>query len=153
MISGPSVAGGDRPRDTRALIPEHLGNGFRRGRAPCSAAAEWMVVTRPPWWSPKGDNARMSERHAMRKVREVLRLRFEVGCSHRALQASTGLSKGSVSEYLKRATARGLTWPEAQSISDADVEAYLFRAIGRSEPHGRTPIDFAWVHTELRRPG
>jgi hypothetical protein len=82
-------------------------------------------------------------RHAMRKVREVLRLRFEVDCSHRAIQASTGLSKGSVSEYLKRATTRGLTWPEAQSMNDADVEAYLFRAIGRSEPHGRTPIDLA----------
>jgi hypothetical protein len=37
----------------------------------------------------------------MLKVREVLRSRFEVGCLHRAIQASTGLSKGSVSDYLK----------------------------------------------------
>jgi hypothetical protein len=63
----------------------------------------------------------------MRKVREVLRLRFEVGCSHRAIQASTGLSKGSVSDYLKRAATRSLTWAEASSMSDADVEARLFR--------------------------
>ena len=84
----------------------------------------------------------------MRKVREVLRLRFEVGCSHRAIQASTGLSKGSVSDYLKRAATRGLTWPEAQSMSDADVEATLFHAVGRSEPPGRVPIDFAWVHAD-----
>ena len=89
----------------------------------------------------------------MRKVREVLRLRFEVGCSHRAIQASTGLSKGSVSDYLKRAATRSLTWAEASSMSDADVEAHLFRAVGCNEPPGRSPIDFAWVHTELRRPG
>ena len=89
----------------------------------------------------------------MRKVREVLRLRFEVGCSHRAIQASTGLSKGSVSDYLKRAATRSLTWAEASSMTDADVEARLFRTVGCNEPPGRSPIDFAWVHTELRRPG
>jgi transposase len=89
----------------------------------------------------------------MRKVREVLRLRFECGCSQRAIQASTGLSKGSVSDYLRRAVTRGLAWPDAQSMSDADVEAYLFRDVGRNEPPSRAPIDFAWVHVELRRPG
>ena len=89
----------------------------------------------------------------MRKVREVLRLRFDVGCSQRAIQASTGLSKGSVSDYLKRAAAHGLTWPDASAMSDADVEARLFRAVGRNEPMGRSPVDFAWVHTELRRAG
>ena len=89
----------------------------------------------------------------MRKVREVLRLRFEVGCSQRAIQASTGLSKGSVSDYLKRAATRGLTWPEARAMSDADVEARLFRDVGRNEPPDRAPIDFAWVHGELRKPG
>ena len=89
----------------------------------------------------------------MRKVREVLRLRFEVGCSQREIQASTGLSKGSVSDYLKRAAACGVGWAEARSLSDADVEARLFRTVGRNEPAGRTPIDWSWVHVELRRPG
>jgi len=89
----------------------------------------------------------------MRKVREVLRLRFEVCCSQREIQASTGLSKGSVSDYLKRAAAAGLTWERARSMTDADVEAALFRVVGRNEPAGRAPIDLAWVHTELRKPG
>ncbi|WP_394829300.1 hypothetical protein [Pendulispora albinea] len=89
----------------------------------------------------------------MRKVREVLRLRFEVGCSQREIQASTGLSKGSVGDYLKRAAACGLTWPEARSMTDAEVEARLFRLVGRNEPLLRAPIDFQWVHTELRKPG
>ena len=89
----------------------------------------------------------------MRKVREVLRLRFEVGCSQREIQASTGLSKGSVSDYLKRAAAAGLAWEAARSMTDADVEARLFRAVGRNEPSHRAPIDMKWVHTELRKPG
>src|SRR5258708_22327209 len=94
----------------------------------------------------------MSERHTMRKVREVLRLRFEGGCSHRAIQASTGLSKGSVSDYLKRAATRSFTWAEASSMTDADVEARLFRTVGRNEPPGRSPSDFPCVHTQPRRP-
>ena len=89
----------------------------------------------------------------MRKVREVLRLRFELGCSQRQIQASTGLSKGSVCDYLKRATAAGLAWDAASSLTDAEVEGRLFRAVGRGEPSDRAPIDFSWVHTELRKAG
>jgi len=89
----------------------------------------------------------------MRKVRAVLRLRYESSCSQREIQASTGLSKGSVSDYLKRARRAGVTWEVARELSDADVEARLFHAVGRSEPRGRVPIDFEWVHREMRRKG
>ncbi|RYZ67902.1 MAG: IS21 family transposase [Proteobacteria bacterium] len=89
----------------------------------------------------------------MRKVREVLRLHFEAGCTQREIRASTGLSKGSVSEYLKRAREAGLAWETARAMGDAEVEAALFRDVGRNEPLGRSPIDFAWVHTELSKTG
>lgn len=70
----------------------------------------------------------MSRRHTMRKIREVLRLRFEQGCSQRQIQASTGLSKGSVSDYLKRAAEAGLTWEQARDLGDAEVDSRLFKA-------------------------
>lgn len=89
----------------------------------------------------------------MRKVREVLRLRYERGCTQREIQASTGLSKGSVSDYLKRADQVGLTWELARDLSDADVEARIFKVVGTKEPPGRVPIDFAWVHREMRKKG
>ena len=89
----------------------------------------------------------------MRRIREVLRLRFECGCSHRAISSSTGLSKGSVSDYLHRADAAGLTWEEASKLDDAEAERRLFRAIGRNEPLSRAPIDFEWVQRELPKTG
>jgi transposase len=95
----------------------------------------------------------MATRHTMRKIREVLRLKYEQGRSQRQIQAATGLSKGSVGEYLRRAERAGLTWPTAEPLSDAELETRLFRQIGRNEPPGRTPIDFGWVHKELRRTG
>jgi len=89
----------------------------------------------------------------MRKVREVLRLRLELGRSHREIGAATGLSKGSVSDYLSRAAAAGLTWDVACELGDAEVEALLFTRVGAAEPPSRAAIDFDWVHRELRRKG
>jgi transposase len=89
----------------------------------------------------------------MRKIREVLRLYHERGCSHREIQASTGLSKGSVSDYLKRVRNAGLTWETARELSNAELEARVFKAVGRLEPRDRVPIDFGWVHRELRKTG
>ena len=88
----------------------------------------------------------------MRKIREVLRLR-DSGLSQRAISASTGMSKGAVGDYLKRARGAGLGWDTARAMSDADVEARLFKMVGQCEPLRRAPIDMAWVHHELRRAG
>jgi transposase len=93
------------------------------------------------------------ERHAMRKIREVLRLKYESGLSHRSISASTGMSKGSVSDYLRRAVEAGLTWEIAQGLDDAELEQLLFRDVGRNLPPARAPIDFEWIHRELPRHG
>ena len=93
----------------------------------------------------------MAERHSMRKIREVLRLKYELGLGHRAIAASCAIAKGSVSDYLRRAQDAGLTWQEAKGLTDTEVEQRLFRHLGRNEPSARAPIDFAWVHRELRR--
>jgi transposase len=96
----------------------------------------------------------MTERLSMRKVREVLRLRYECGRSHAEIAASIGIGETTVGGYLTRATQRQLTWAEAGAMTDADVEARLFQdAVGRNEPPARVPVDFAWVHRELSRPG
>ena len=42
---------------------------------------------------------------------------------------------------------------QARDMDDAAVESRLFKLLGRAEPAQRVPIDFAWVHRELRRVG
>ena len=39
----------------------------------------------------------------MRKTKEVLRLRFELGLGHRQIARSCGIGLGTVHEYLERA--------------------------------------------------
>jgi len=89
----------------------------------------------------------------MRKIREVLRLHFELSCTHRQIAAACSVSPATVGDYLGRAMRAGLGWEQAQSLSEAEVEAKLFTYIGRSEPEVRSAIDFDWVHRELRRHG
>ena len=44
----------------------------------------------------------------MRRVKEVLRLRFELGLGQRQIARSCGMGLGTVHEYLERAVAAGI---------------------------------------------
>jgi len=89
----------------------------------------------------------------MRKIREVLRLKLEHGCSQREISAATGMSKGAVFDYLRRAHEAEITWVVAQQLNDVELERRLFKLVGRNLPNPRVPIDMQWVHAELRHPG
>jgi transposase len=89
----------------------------------------------------------------MRKIREVLRLRYECERTHREIAASCDISPASVGEYLKRARAIGLEWSEVRELSEEQVEARLFRQVGYNEPPLRAAIDYAWLQRELPRIG
>ena len=59
-------------------------------------------------------------RMSMRKIREVLRLTYELGFSVRQVREATGGGKTAVSEYVSRAKVIGITWPIPPEITDAD---------------------------------
>lgn len=87
----------------------------------------------------------------MRRIREVLRLKHELDRNHRQISAATGLSKGSVSEYLRRAKEAEVTWEVARELTDGELEGRLFKTPGRNLPVDRVPVDCEWVHREMRR--
>lgn len=94
-----------------------------------------------------------TERLSMRRIREVLRLKYAQGLSERAIAASLGLGKGTVGAYLGRARAGGLTWPLPGGLTDDDLELLLFPA-APSVPDWERPVpDWTAVDRELRRPG
>ena len=59
----------------------------------------------------------------MRKVREILRLKFEGGLSNRAIARSVSLSPTSVSDCLLRCSTAGIAWPLDPELDDARLEA------------------------------
>ena len=62
----------------------------------------------------------------MRKIREILRLKYEQGLSHREIAQACAIGAGTVSRYLRKTTARGVGWPLPAELDDAALEADLF---------------------------
>ena len=81
------------------------------------------------------------ERLSMRKIRELLRLRWEQHLSQRVIGRSLRLSQAAVSEYLSRARRADLTWPLPDDLDDARLEALLF------PPAPNVPTEYAWCRT------
>src|SRR5450759_5505259 len=85
----------------------------------------------------------------MRRIREVLRLRAELGANLSAIAVGAGLARSTVRGYLARAAAAGLDGGAAERLSDTALEAALFPppalAAGRAVP------DWAAIDQELRR--
>jgi transposase len=88
----------------------------------------------------------------MRKIREILRLKYEVGLSHRAIARACSVGVGTVSLYARRAREAGLRWPLPEELDEAALEARLLR--GPRSPTGPRPQpDVASIHRELKRQG
>ena len=67
----------------------------------------------------------------MRKIKEVLRLRYEAGLSNRAIARSCNICHRTVGEYLKRADEAGLSWPLPEGMDDDALEEKLFSRAAR----------------------
>lgn len=91
-----------------------------------------------------------AERITMRKIREILRLAYELHLSERQIATSCGVSKTTVLRYLKRANAKNLSWPLPPTLDDNDLERMLFP----SEPSLRCQFpDWIKVNMELKHKG
>ena len=90
-----------------------------------------------------------AERLSMRKVREVLRLKHELGLSYRRIGEATGVGKTQAAEYVHRAAMAGLSWPLPDGVDDAELDRRLFPVAADSRP----AIDWVALQTELKRRG
>ena len=93
-----------------------------------------------------------AKRLLMRQIREILRLKWEVGLSHRAIARSCSVGLGTVTLYLQRARDAGLAWPLPEEMDEAALEARLLRR-PRAPTGPRPQPDPAHIHEELKRVG
>jgi DNA-binding transcriptional regulator LsrR (DeoR family) len=63
---------------------------------------------------------------SMRKIKEVLRLKYELGLSNRAIARSCNIYHKTVKEYLKRAKEAGLGQSIPTEMDDETLEKMLF---------------------------
>ena len=86
----------------------------------------------------------------MRKIKEVLRLKYDCGLSDREIARSCQVSRSTIADYLMKAKAAGANWPEAAALTEAQLEERLY-------PPQRLPLsvqrptpDCEYIYNQLR---
>ena len=92
-----------------------------------------------------------ARRLSVRKSKEILRLKWEVGVSDAAVSRSCHVSRSTVAGCVRRATAAGLTWPLPEGMDDARLEGLLY--LHASSTADRPMPDWPQVHQEMKRKG
>ena len=88
----------------------------------------------------------------MRKIREILRLKWSAQLSNRAIASSCVISRSTVADCLERASSAGLTWPLPDELDDSALEQRLFPTVVCSETVRSSP-DWSLVQKEMKRKG
>jgi len=95
-----------------------------------------------------------TQRLSMRRIKQLLMMRFGAGASTRAIGRELGIAPSTVREYLARAAAAGISWPLAADVTDESLVARLFVNAGvRAGARFHAEPDWPALVRELKRPG
>ena len=87
----------------------------------------------------------------MRKIKEVLRLRFGLGLHQDQIARSCSIGQATVRRYLEKAAAAKLVWPLPDELDERQLDELLFPARPlQSVSRSRSVVDFAQLHSQLR---
>ena len=88
----------------------------------------------------------------MRKVREILRLKWTSQLSNRAISHCCSIARSTVAECLQRAALAGLSWPLPENLDDTALERLLYPSPTPADVTRPLP-EWPLVQKELRKKG
>ncbi len=94
-----------------------------------------------------------TKRLTMRKIREVLRLRFDCKLTYKEIAVSCAIGRSTAADYLQRFKATDLSWPLSETLDDIKLEQLLFPSVQTLSSAQRAVVDWSYIHRERRRKG
>ncbi len=91
------------------------------------------------------------ERLSMRKIREILRLKFDCKLSERKIAKSCSVARSTVGNYLSMAKSAGLSWPIPEHLSDTDISNMMFKNRDSRPVNKRNMPPMDYIHNELKK--
>ena len=88
----------------------------------------------------------------MRQLRQILKLKYHTGLTHREIAKACSIGAGTVSTYVARAREAGLTWPLPPELDDTTLEKRLFK-LAQVAGAARALPQWSTIHRELKRAG
>ncbi len=93
-------------------------------------------------------------RMTMRKIREIMRLRYSCKCSYSEISKSLGISKTTAIKCIKKVTTANISWPLPEGLDDEKLESILYKSVKKFDRNeSRNFPDWKIVHQELKRKG
>ena len=92
-------------------------------------------------------------RISMRKLREILRMRFDHQLSFRQISRSVRVSLGTVSNYIQAFESSSLSWPLPEDHSETQLVQALFPEAPLPNRKGLVDPDWPEIHLALKRKG
>jgi len=88
----------------------------------------------------------------VRKIAEVLRLKWACRLTNREIARSCAISHSTVSEYVKRAEAVGIKWPIPEALTEDELYRLLFPEKAKAAELAVKPLpDWEKVRKELKK--
>ena len=88
----------------------------------------------------------------MRRIREVLRLKFQLGLNDSQVASSAGIARATVQDYARRIAATGLDHEQLLALADEALEKHLYPPRERRNTDRPLP-DWETIERELRGRG
>lgn len=89
----------------------------------------------------------------MRKIRDVLRLIFEVKMTQRQVHQALKVSRNAIADYLSRAQNVGLSWPIPEDLGDVELEHLLFPSKVMPTVKRKPVPNWLEIHQQLKTKG
>jgi len=87
----------------------------------------------------------------MRKIKEILRVRFEAGLSLRGVSQSLNICYGTVVDYIKRAEDAKISWPISSDLDERDLGLLLFPTQSVTGQRRFAEPDFMCCFVDLKK--
>ncbi len=89
----------------------------------------------------------------MRKITDILRLRYQAGLSLRGIAQALHIGYGTVADYIKRADQAGVRWPIPADLGERELGRLLFPTQPVIGHRRFIEPDFPTIHQSLKHKG
>lgn len=87
----------------------------------------------------------------MRKIKEILKLKFDVGLSYHQIARSVNVSKSTVHDIINRFNRAALSWPLSEELENEKVLEIMLYPEQVSAVEKRPEPDMNWIYKELKK--
>lgn len=87
----------------------------------------------------------------MRKIREILRLKFMLNKSNRFIAKSMNTSRNTIKDCINKANLANIGWPIPDDLDDDILEQKLYPMLQAIKNDNRKDLDWAKINEELKR--